>query len=85
MIYYGYPLDIHGWKTKPDTKPKTEPENREWEIILKSEPTDIRPEPDLLPSLRCTVFAQPVYIECPWTSVVLFRVFLDRREFTIEI
>jgi hypothetical protein len=21
MIYFGYPLDIHGWKTKPETKP----------------------------------------------------------------
>jgi hypothetical protein len=42
MIYFGYPLDIHGWKTKPktepDTKPETEPENRGWEIIPKPEP-----------------------------------------------
>jgi len=32
MIYFGYPLDIHGWKpkpkTEPETKPKPEPENR---------------------------------------------------------
>jgi hypothetical protein len=39
MIYFRYPLDIHGWKTKPetepDTKPETEPENRGWEIIPK--------------------------------------------------
>ena len=21
MIYFGYPLDIHGWKTKPETEP----------------------------------------------------------------
>ena len=31
MIYFGYPLDIHGWKpkseTEPETKPKPEPEN----------------------------------------------------------
>jgi hypothetical protein len=37
MIYFGYPLDIHGWKTKPDTKPETEPENRGGEIIPKPE------------------------------------------------
>jgi len=34
MIYFGYPLDIHGWKTKPKTKPNRfrgpEPENRGW-------------------------------------------------------
>ena len=32
MIYFGYPLDIHGWKpkpkTEPETKPKPEHENR---------------------------------------------------------
>ena len=32
MIYFEYPLDIHGWKpkseTKPETKPKPELENR---------------------------------------------------------
>ena len=30
MIYFGYPLDIHGWKPKPETEPETkpEPENR---------------------------------------------------------
>jgi hypothetical protein len=42
MIYFGYSLDIHGWKTKPetepDTKPETETENRGWETIPKSEP-----------------------------------------------
>jgi hypothetical protein len=47
MIYFGYPLDIHGWKTKPktepDTKPKTEPKNRGWEIIPKSEPAGPKP------------------------------------------
>jgi hypothetical protein len=57
MIYFGYPLDINGWKTKPeikpDTKPKTEPENHGWEIIPKPnlKTMDIRPEPDPLPSL----------------------------------
>jgi hypothetical protein len=38
MIYFGYPLDIHGWKTKPDTKNETEPKNRGWETIPKPEP-----------------------------------------------
>ena len=28
MIYFEYPLDIHGWKPKPETKPKPELENR---------------------------------------------------------
>ena len=34
MIYFEYPLDIHGWKpkpeteTEPETKPKPELENR---------------------------------------------------------
>ena len=35
MTYFGYSLDIHGWKTKPET----EPENRGWKIIPKTEPT----------------------------------------------
>jgi hypothetical protein len=43
MIYFGYPLDIHGWKTKsetePETKPETETENRGWETISKPETT----------------------------------------------
>jgi hypothetical protein len=48
MIYFGYPLDIHGWKTKPetepepDTKPETETENRGWETIPK--PETVKPE-----------------------------------------
>jgi hypothetical protein len=41
MIYFGYPLDIHGWKTKPETEPETKPEteteNRGWETIPKPE------------------------------------------------
>ena len=28
MIYFGYSLDMHGWKPKPETKPKPELENR---------------------------------------------------------
>jgi len=28
MICFGYPLDIHGWKTKPDQFRGPEPENR---------------------------------------------------------
>jgi hypothetical protein len=52
-------LDIHGWKTKPetepDTKPETEPENHGWEIIPNPnpqdpKPADIRPELNPLPS-----------------------------------
>jgi hypothetical protein len=54
MIYFGYSLDIHGWKTKPETEPDTKPESRGWEIILNPnpqdpKPADIRPEPDPLP------------------------------------
>ena len=46
MIYFGYPLDIHGWKpkseTESETKPKPEPENR-------GRKTNTKPDP--LPSL----------------------------------
>ena len=28
MIYFGYPLDIHGWKPKPETESEPEPKNR---------------------------------------------------------
>jgi hypothetical protein len=46
MIYFGYPLDIHGWKTKQKTEPDRfrglEPENHGWEII--PEPVPARPE-----------------------------------------
>jgi hypothetical protein len=46
MVYFAYPLDIHGWKTKPKTEPDRfrgpEPENRGWEIIPESEP--VKPE-----------------------------------------
>jgi len=42
MTYFGYPLDIHGWKTKPETEPDRfrgpEPENRGWKIFPKTEP-----------------------------------------------
>jgi hypothetical protein len=45
MIYFGYPLDIHGWKTKPETEPNRfrgpKPKNRKREII--PEPKSIRP------------------------------------------
>ena len=37
MIYFGYPLDIHGWKPKPETKPKPELENRGRKTNTKSE------------------------------------------------
>ena len=46
MIYFRYALDIHGWKTKPETETDRlrgpEPENRGWEIIPEPEP--VRPE-----------------------------------------
>jgi hypothetical protein len=40
MIYFGYPLDIRGWKTKPepDWFRGPEPENRGWEIIPEPKP-----------------------------------------------
>ena len=41
MIYFGYPLDIHGWKpkseTEPETKPKPEPKNRRRKTNTKPE------------------------------------------------
>ena len=41
MIYFGYPLDIHGWKpkpeTEPETKPKPEPENHGQKTNTKPE------------------------------------------------
>ena len=44
MIYFGYPLDIHGWKTKPETEPDwfwgPELENRGWKTIPKPEPAE---------------------------------------------
>ena len=44
MIYFGYPLDIHGWKTKPQTELDwfrgPEPENRGWKTIPKPEPAE---------------------------------------------
>jgi hypothetical protein len=43
MIYFGYPLGIHRWKTKPDRFQGPEPENRGWEIPLL-EPEPARPE-----------------------------------------
>ena len=60
MIYFEYPLDIHGWKpnpeTEPETKPKPELENRGRKTNPnpkpeKSKPADTRTEPDPLPSL----------------------------------
>jgi hypothetical protein len=60
MIYFGYPLGIHGWKSKPETEPDRfrgpELENRGWEILPESETVrpetrDIRPETVPLPSL----------------------------------
>ena len=35
MIYFGYPLDIHGWKPKPEIKPESE--NRERKTNTKPE------------------------------------------------
>jgi hypothetical protein len=48
MTYFGYPLDIHGWKTIPETEPEPdkfrspEPENRGRKIQTKPKPA--RPE-----------------------------------------
>jgi hypothetical protein len=46
MIYFGYPLDIHGWKTKTETNPDRfrglEPENRGWKTTTKTKTA--RPE-----------------------------------------
>jgi hypothetical protein len=53
-------LDIHGWKTKPETEPETKPEPNPKTVGEKSspnpnprdpKPADTRPEPDPLPSL----------------------------------
>jgi len=63
MIYFGYPLDMHGWKpkpeTEPETKPKPEPENRGRKPTPnpkpeKPKPADTRTKPDPLPSLAGT-------------------------------
>jgi len=60
MIYFEYPLDIHGWKPKPETEPETKPKP-ELETVgekptpnpkpEKLKPADTRTEPDPLPSL----------------------------------
>jgi hypothetical protein len=46
MTFFGYPLDIHGWKTRPETEPdkfrSSKPENRGWKIQTKPKPA--RPE-----------------------------------------
>ena len=56
MIYFGYPLDIHGWKTKPDRFRGPKPENRGQKLPPKPKPldpklVDIRTKTDPLPSL----------------------------------
>jgi hypothetical protein len=60
MTYFGYPLDIHGWKTRPETEPdkfrSSEPENRGRKIQTKPKPArhetcGIWPETASLPSL----------------------------------
>jgi len=60
MIYFGYPLDIHGWKTKPETEPdwfrgpnlKTVGEKSSPNPNSQDpKPADIRPETAPLPSL----------------------------------
>ena len=52
MIYFGYPLDIHGWKPKPETEPETKPkselENRERKTNTKPETTRTPESPRLL-------------------------------------
>jgi len=43
MIYFGYLLDIYGWKTKPESKPhrfrSPEPENRGQKTTTKTKTT----------------------------------------------
>jgi hypothetical protein len=42
MTYFGYPLDTHRWKTRPETEPdkfrSSEPENRGQKIQTKPKP-----------------------------------------------
>ena len=68
MIYFGYPLDIHGWKTKPETEPdwfrgpepKTVGEKPSPNLNPQNpKPADIRPKPDPLPSLEPTIKGIP--------------------------
>ena len=77
MIYFGYPLDIHGWKpkseTQPETKPKPEPENRRRKTNPKpekSKPADTRTEPDPLPSLLACGAFSPWY---GWQGTIHFQ------------
>jgi hypothetical protein len=46
MTYFGYPLDIHRWKTRPEPEPdkfrSSEPENHGRKIQTKPKPA--RPE-----------------------------------------
>ena len=60
MIYFGYPLDIHGWKPKPKPNPKPNPNPNLKTVgekptpnpkLEKPKPADTRTEPDPLPSL----------------------------------
>ena len=62
MIYFGYPLDIHGWKIKPETEPdwfrgpnpKTVGEKPSPNLNPRNpKSTDMHPKPNPLPSL-CT-------------------------------
>jgi hypothetical protein len=71
MIYFGYPLDIPGWKTKtePDTKPETEPENCGWKTIPKPEP--VGPETRGYP----TRTRSAAILLDPWTDS-----FVDEKE-----
>ena len=56
MIYFGYPLDIHRWKTKPDRFRAPNPKTVDEKLPpkpkpLDPKPTDIRTKTDPLPSL----------------------------------
>jgi hypothetical protein len=68
MTYFGYPLDIHGWKTRPETEPdkfrSSEPENRGRKN--QSKPKPARPETRGYPTRN-----RPIAILTPEPLVVI--------------
>jgi hypothetical protein len=65
MTYFGYPLDIHGWKTRPETEPdkfqSSEPENRGQKLQTKPKPA--WPESRGYPTRNCPI---AILIIFPW-------------------
>jgi len=56
MIYFGYPLDIHRWKTKPDRFRAPNPKTVDEKLPpkpkpLDQKPADMRTKTDPLPSV----------------------------------